>query len=187
MWPHSKRLRLQSIHAQQVDAIWWKTPYKATQVILPPVSLQLNQSSHSVCFHSAEIVNYALHPSKLLRVDRTFKHIYLDTQKPSCWMQSYDPTNSLPSPYKMIYKVVLMRLYNVKHDINSTMWSCHTPTKLKRKSRLRHALYPKCLRLTYHMTFKHIHFTTYKMPSVDVVWFNRSVMTELDLIRAYLT
>ena len=117
--------------------------------------------------------------------------LYLNTQKMSCWSQSYDPTDGLPSAYKMMKHDInsidgfLMRPYDIKHD--KTQQCDHATSPPKRKSQLHYALYPKCLGLKYHMTFKHIHFPTYKMPLVNVVCFNRWVMTELDLISAYLT
>lgn len=91
--------------------------------------------------------------------------LYLNTQKMSCWTQSYDPTDGLPSAYKMIHEVVLMRPYDVKHD--KTQQCDHATSPPKRKSRLHHALYPKCLGLKYHMTFKHIHFTTYLQNAIS--------------------
>ena len=108
-----------------------------------------------------------MHPSKLPRVVHTFRHIYLNTQKLTCWTQSYDPTNGSLSPYKMIYKVVLVRPHDVEYDRTQQYDDGTSPPK--RKSRLDHALYMKCLMLKYHMTFKHIHLHTYNMPLVDVV------------------
>ena len=42
-----------------------------------------------------------------------------------CWTQSYDTTDGSPSPYKMIYEVVLMRPYDVKHDKTQQVIMAH--------------------------------------------------------------
>ena len=82
-------------------------------------------------------------------------------------MQSYDPTDGSSSPYKMTFKVVLVRPYDVEYDRTQQCDDDTSPPK--QNSRLDHALYQKCLMLRYHMTFKHIHLQTYNMPLVDVV------------------
>ena len=81
--------------------------------------------------------------------------------------------------------MVLVRPYDVEYD--KTQQCDDGTSPLKRKSGLDHALYPKCLMLKHHMTFKHIHLHNYNMSLVDVVWSNIWVMTELDLITTYLT
>ena len=86
---------------------------------------------------------YAMHPSKLLRVVHTFRHIYLNTQKLACWTQSYDPTDGSPSPYEMIYKVVLVRPYDVEYERTQQCDDDTTPPK--GKSRLDHALHRSAL------------------------------------------
>ena len=82
----------------------------------------------------------------------------------ACWTQSYDSTDDgSPSPYKMMYKVALVKPCDVEYD--RTQQCDHGTSPPKRKSRrLDHALYPK-----YHMTFRHIHLTSYNMPLVDIV------------------
>ncbi len=72
-----------------------------------------------------------MHPSKLLRVVHIFRHIYLNTQKMACWTQSYDPIDGSPSPYKMIYKVVLVRPYDVEYDRTQQCDDGTSPPKRK--------------------------------------------------------